>query len=42
LGVLGTAWARLALGAFFALTGGAAALAGALLWAIGRVAARRS
>jgi proton-dependent oligopeptide transporter, POT family len=41
-GVLGTAWARLAPDAFFALTGGAAALAGALLWAIGRVAARRS
>jgi POT family proton-dependent oligopeptide transporter len=40
-GVLGTAWARLAPDAFFALTGGVAALAGAMLWAIGRHAVAR-
>ena len=41
-GVLGTAWEHLAPDAFFALTGAAAAVAGALLWAIGRFAARQS
>jgi POT family proton-dependent oligopeptide transporter len=40
-GVLGTAWTRLAPDAFFALTAGVAALAGALLWAIGRRADAR-
>ncbi len=40
-GVLGTAWTGLAPDAFFALTAGIAALAGALLWAIGRFAALR-
>ena len=37
-GVLGTAWGRLAPDAFFALTAVAAAIAAALLWAVGRVA----
>jgi POT family proton-dependent oligopeptide transporter len=35
-GVLGTAWEHLAPEAFFALTAAVAALAGALLWALGR------
>ena len=37
-GVLGTAWDRLTADGFFALTGAAAACAGALLWTIGRLA----
>ena len=40
-GVLGTAWEHLAPDAFFLLTAGAAAAAGALLWAIGRFAAAK-
>ena len=37
-GVLGTAWARLAPDAFFALTAATAAVGGALLWSLDRVA----
>ena len=40
-GVLGTAWTRLAPDTFFVLTAGVAALAGAMLLAIGRVAGAR-
>ena len=40
-GVLGTAWEHLAPDTFFALTGAVAAIAGALLWAVGRFAAKR-
>jgi POT family proton-dependent oligopeptide transporter len=40
-GVLGTAWAHLAADAFFLLTAGVAAAAGALLWTIGRLAATK-
>jgi POT family proton-dependent oligopeptide transporter len=38
-GVLGTAWEHMAPDAFFMLTAAAAAVAGALLWALGRFAA---
>jgi POT family proton-dependent oligopeptide transporter len=39
-GVLGTAWEHLAPDTFFVLTAAVAALAGALLWGVGRFAAR--
>ena len=39
-GVLGTAWDRMPPDAFFALTGAAAAVAGAMLWTVGRLASK--
>lgn len=41
-GVLGTAWARFSPDAIFAVTAGTTALAGSLLWAIGRLGDARS